>query len=126
MPLGSLRAYQSLPRGADSIEIGQEGIDGARTLRHEAEDGAGQDRLALAGGPDEAEDLAPLHGKGNVVKLGPARQVPHLQRDGGRAQIGDADAFLADLAAMGALVWSLLVTWRIWRRRDGGGLPRKR
>ncbi|WP_236641372.1 DUF5337 domain-containing protein [Paracoccus aeridis] len=35
-------------------------------------------------------------------------------------------AFLADLAAMGALVWSLLVTWRIWRRRDGGGLPRKR
>ena len=33
-------------------------------------------------------------------------------------------AFLADLAAIGALVW--LVTWRIWRRRDGGGLPRKR
>lgn len=29
-------------------------------------------------------------------------------------------AFLADLAAIGALVWSLLVTWRIWRRRDGG------
>ena len=29
-------------------------------------------------------------------------------------------AFLPDLAAMGALVWSLLVTWRIWRRRDGG------
>lgn len=26
-------------------------------------------------------------------------------------------AFLADLAAMGALIWSLLVTWRIWRRR---------
>lgn len=26
-------------------------------------------------------------------------------------------AFLADLAAIGALVWSLLVTWRIWRRR---------
>ena len=33
-------------------------------------------------------------------------------------------AFLADLAAMGALVWSLLVTWRIWRRRDGA--PRER
>lgn len=26
-------------------------------------------------------------------------------------------AFLADLVAMGALIWSLLVTWRIWRRR---------
>ncbi|TBN44152.1 hypothetical protein EYE42_02930 [Paracoccus subflavus] len=26
-------------------------------------------------------------------------------------------AFLADLAAMGAFVWSLIVTWRIWRRR---------
>lgn len=25
-------------------------------------------------------------------------------------------AFLADLAAMGGFVWSLLVTWRIWRR----------
>ena len=28
-------------------------------------------------------------------------------------------AFLADLLAMGALIWSLLVTWRIWRRRNG-------
>ena len=27
-------------------------------------------------------------------------------------------AFLADLAAIGALVWSLMVTWRIWRRRN--------
>ncbi len=26
-------------------------------------------------------------------------------------------AFFADLAAMGALIWSLLVTFRIWRRR---------
>ena len=25
-------------------------------------------------------------------------------------------AFLADLAAIGGFVWSLLVTWRIWRR----------
>lgn len=33
-------------------------------------------------------------------------------------------AFLADLAAMGALVWSLMVTWRIWRRRDQA--PRER
>ncbi|MDO5704322.1 MAG: DUF5337 domain-containing protein [Paracoccus sp. (in: a-proteobacteria)] len=28
-------------------------------------------------------------------------------------------AFLVDLAAIGAFVWSLLVTWRIWRRRNG-------
>ena len=28
-------------------------------------------------------------------------------------------AFLADLLAIGALIWSLLVTWRIWRRRNG-------
>lgn len=27
-------------------------------------------------------------------------------------------AYLADLAAIGAFVWSLLVTWRIWRRRN--------
>lgn len=33
-------------------------------------------------------------------------------------------AFLADLGAIGALVWSLLVTWRIWRRRNGA--PRER
>ena len=33
-------------------------------------------------------------------------------------------AFLADLAAIGALVWSLLVTWRIWRRRAAD--PQKR
>lgn len=33
-------------------------------------------------------------------------------------------AFLADLAAIGALVWSLLVTWRIWRRNAAD--PQKR
>ncbi|WP_323008262.1 DUF5337 domain-containing protein [Paracoccus sp. (in: a-proteobacteria)] len=27
-------------------------------------------------------------------------------------------AFLADLMAIGALIWSLAVTWRIWRRRN--------
>lgn len=26
-------------------------------------------------------------------------------------------AFLADLAALAAMIWSLLVTWRLWRRR---------
>ena len=30
-------------------------------------------------------------------------------------------AFLADLAAMGGFVWSLLVTWRIWRRKAPPG-----
>lgn len=28
-------------------------------------------------------------------------------------------AFLADLAAVGALIWSLAVTWRLWKRRQG-------
>lgn len=28
-------------------------------------------------------------------------------------------AFLADLMAMGALIWSLAVTWRLWKRRQG-------
>lgn len=28
-------------------------------------------------------------------------------------------AFLADLAAIGAFVWSLIVTWQLWRRRKG-------
>lgn len=27
-------------------------------------------------------------------------------------------AYLVDLSAIGAFVWSLLVTWRIWRRRN--------
>lgn len=27
-------------------------------------------------------------------------------------------AFLADLAALAGFVWSLIVTWRIWRRRN--------
>ncbi|WP_410216774.1 DUF5337 domain-containing protein [Paracoccus sp. (in: a-proteobacteria)] len=27
-------------------------------------------------------------------------------------------AYLADLAAIGAFIWSLIVTWRIWRRRN--------
>ena len=30
-------------------------------------------------------------------------------------------AFLADLAAMGGFVWSLRVTWRIWRRKARPG-----
>ena len=30
-------------------------------------------------------------------------------------------AVLADLAAMGGFVWSLLVTWRIWRRKAQPG-----
>ncbi|WP_209021225.1 DUF5337 domain-containing protein [Paracoccus ravus] len=41
-----------------------------------------------------------------------------LQWMGGRMGWPAKYAFLADLAAMGALIWSLLVTWRIWRRRN--------
>ena len=35
---------------------------------------------------------------------------------GGRWNWPAQYAFLADLAAIGALIWSLLVTWRVWRR----------
>ncbi|MBU3030261.1 DUF5337 domain-containing protein [Paracoccus marinaquae] len=38
---------------------------------------------------------------------------------GGRYGWAAKWAYLADLAAIGAFVWSLLVTWRIWRRRNG-------
>ncbi|UXU75214.1 MULTISPECIES: DUF5337 domain-containing protein [unclassified Paracoccus (in: a-proteobacteria)] len=37
---------------------------------------------------------------------------------GGRMGWPAKYAFLADLMAIGALIWSLLVTWRIWRRRN--------
>lgn len=40
-----------------------------------------------------------------------------LQYLGGQLGWPAKYAFLADLAAMGALIWSLLVTFRIWRRR---------
>lgn len=30
-------------------------------------------------------------------------------------------AFLADMAAIGAFVWSLVVTWRIWRQTTPSG-----
>ena len=39
-------------------------------LRHEAEDRAGQHRLALAGGADEAEDLAPVNVEVEVLHDG--------------------------------------------------------
>lgn len=37
---------------------------------------------------------------------------------GGRFDLPAKYAYLADLAAMAAMIWSLLVTWRIWRRRN--------
>ncbi len=39
---------------------------------------------------------------------------------GGRFGWPPEYAFLADMAAIGALIWSLLVTMRIWRRRASG------
>ena len=47
--------------GIGGIEIDAEHFDAAGDLRHEADDGARQHRLAGAGGPDEAEDLAAPH-----------------------------------------------------------------
>lgn len=40
-----------------------------------------------------------------------------LQYLGGRLGWQPHFAFLIDLAAMAALVWSLAVTWRVWQRR---------
>lgn len=37
---------------------------------------------------------------------------------GGHYDLPARFAFLADLAAIAAMIWSLLVTWRIWRRRN--------
>ena len=37
---------------------------------------------------------------------------------GGRMGWPGKYVFLADLLAIGAMIWSLLVTWRIWRRRN--------
>lgn len=37
---------------------------------------------------------------------------------GGRMGWPGKYVFLADLAAIGAMIWSLVVTWRIWRRRN--------
>ena len=42
-----------------------------------------------------------------------------VQWIGGRMGWPGKYVFLADLAAIGAMIWSLLVTWRIWRRRNG-------
>lgn len=37
---------------------------------------------------------------------------------GGQLGLPAKYAFLADLVAMAAMIWSLAVTWRIWRRRN--------
>ncbi|WP_041527342.1 DUF5337 domain-containing protein [Paracoccus aminophilus] len=37
---------------------------------------------------------------------------------GGQYDLPPKYAFLADLAAIAAMIWSLVVTWRIWRRRN--------
>ena len=42
-----------------------------------------------------------------------------VQWIGGRMGWPGKYVFLADLLAIGAMIWSLLVTWRIWRRRNG-------
>ena len=41
-----------------------------------------------------------------------------IQWLGGQLGLPGKYAFLADFAAIGAMIWSLLVTWRIWRRRN--------
>lgn len=46
--------------GVETVEILAEYLDGAGPLRHKAENGARQDRLARAGSTDETEDLAAI------------------------------------------------------------------
>lgn len=36
---------------------------------------------------------------------------------GGQYGLSGKYAYLADLAAIAAMIWSLAVTWRVWRRR---------
>lgn len=40
-----------------------------------------------------------------------------LQWVGGRMGWDSRYAFLIDFAAIGALVWGMIVTWRVWRKR---------
>ena len=40
---------------------------------------------------------------------------------GGRIGLDPSYAFLFDLAAMAALIWSLVVTARLWRRQNRAG-----
>ena len=47
--------------GDSSSRFSPEHLDGAGPLRHQTEDGPGQDRLALPRSADEAQDLAAIH-----------------------------------------------------------------
>ena len=69
--------------GRQLVEILAQHLDGAGPLGHEPENGPGQDRLALAGAADEAEDLAAID-----VEIEPFQDRPLSESDLDAAQRG--------------------------------------
>ena len=66
--------------------------------------------------PSDRNDIMQMRLAGAVIAV--AMVLWLLANWAGRRYAWPSEyAFLADLAAIGAFVWSLLVTWRIWRRR---------
>jgi hypothetical protein len=57
-------------RGREPVEALAKDLDGAGALRHEPEDGAGQNRLAHPGGTDEAQNLAAVDVEVETVEDG--------------------------------------------------------
>ena len=69
----------------------------------------------MAGRPDR--DTAQIRQAAAVIAVAMTAWIV-VQWLGARYGWAARWAFLADLAAIGAFVWSLIVTWRIWRRRN--------
>ena len=62
------------------------------------------------------EDSAEMRLAGGVMALTMLLWLS-FQWLGGHYGLPVKYAFLADLAALAAMIWSLMVTWRSWRRR---------
>lgn len=63
------------------------------------------------------QDLRQMRLAGGVIAVSMLLWLA-FQWFGGHYDLDPRYAFLADLAAIAAMIWSLLVTWRIWRRRN--------
>lgn len=66
---------------------------------------------------DPQHDIRQMRLAGAVIALTMVTWLG-FQWLGGQYDLPSKYAFLADLAAMAAMIWSLAVTWRIWRRRN--------
>ncbi len=71
----------------------------------------------LATDAAEAADRRQMRLAGAVIAIAMLAWLG-VQWIGGQMGWPGKYVFLADLAAIGAMIWSLLVTWRIWRRRN--------